>query len=73
MNTTVSYRETLAVRLRQARGERTLKEVSIATGINIITISRYERNKREIGLENLCKLAKFYGEEIDYLVGLKDY
>ena len=73
MDTKTNYREIFAKRIKDARGNRTLQEISNATGIPMITISRYENNKREIGLENLCKLAKFYDEDLNYLTGIKDF
>ena len=36
------------------------------------TISRYLLCQREITLANLCKIADYFGEEIDYLIGRKD-
>lgn len=72
MNTTVSYREICAKRLREARGKRSTTTVAKATGVSDSAISRYENNKREIGLVNLCKLAKYYDEDLNYLAGLID-
>ena len=34
--------------------------------------SKYELNKRDIPLQLIIKLAKFYNTSIDYLVGLTD-
>ncbi len=34
--------------------------------------SKYELNKRDIPLQLVIKLAKFYNTSIDYLVGLTD-
>lgn len=48
-------------------------EFSKRVGIPQQTISRYLNVKREISLENLCKIADFLGEDIDYLIGRKMY
>ncbi|MBR2375060.1 MAG: helix-turn-helix transcriptional regulator [Clostridia bacterium] len=36
------------------------------------TISRYLLCQREISLTNLCKIADYFDEEIDFLIGRKD-
>ena len=36
------------------------------------TISRYLLCQREISLTNLCKIADYFNEDIDYLIGRKD-
>lgn len=38
------------------------------TGINKVTISKYERGKREPKLETWFKLADFFGVSLSYLV-----
>ena len=35
------------------------------------TISRYLLCQREITLTNLCKIADYFNEDIDYLIGRK--
>ena len=37
------------------------------------TISRYLLCQREITLENLCKIADYFDEDIDVLIGRKEY
>ena len=37
------------------------------------TISRYLLCQREITLTNLCKIADFFNEDIDFLLGRKEY
>ena len=48
-------------------------EFSKKVGIPQQTISRYLHCQREITLENLCKIADFFGEEIDVLLGRKSF
>ena len=48
-------------------------EFSKKVGIPQQTISRYLLCQREITLENLCKIADFFGEEIDVLLGRKTF
>ena len=36
------------------------------------TISRYLLCQREISLSNLCKIADYLNEDIDYLIGRKE-
>ncbi|MCL2847781.1 MAG: helix-turn-helix domain-containing protein [Firmicutes bacterium] len=42
-------------------------------GIPQQTISRYLLCQREIGLENLVKIADYFNEDLDYLTGRKMY
>lgn len=37
------------------------------------TISRYLLCQREISLTNLCKIADYVGEDIDFLIGRKSW
>ncbi len=34
--------------------------------------SKYEREERDVPLQIMVKLARFYGTSVDYLVGLTD-
>ncbi|MBL1066893.1 helix-turn-helix domain-containing protein [Streptomyces sp. 7-21] len=54
--------------LRRQR-ERTLAELSAATGISVSTLSRLESGSRRPTLELLLPLAKAYGVTLDELVG----
>ena len=55
--------------------ENNLTQVAFAKkiGINQQTLSRYLLCQREIGLENLCKIADYFQEDLDFLAGRKDY
>lgn len=48
-------------------------ELSRAVGIPQQTISRYLSCKREITLEYLCRIADYFGEDIDVLTGRREY
>ncbi|MGN1060872.1 MAG: helix-turn-helix domain-containing protein [Candidatus Coproplasma sp.] len=51
----------------------TLSEFSRKVDIPQPTLSRYILCQREISLENLIKIADYFDEDIDYLLGRKDY
>lgn len=67
------YVEKFAERLKDAIGKKSICQVAKEVGIPQQTISRYLLCQREIKLENLCKLANYFGEDLDYLTGRKDY
>lgn len=61
--------EGLGLKLKALRGKQyTQKQVSEATGIPISTITAYENNTRQPGLNNLRTLASFYGVSPGYLL-----
>ena len=53
-------------------GDKSISEFAKNVGIPQQTISRYLLCQREISLSNLCKIADYLDEEIDYLIGRKD-
>lgn len=57
----------IGINLRMQRFQKnmTQNEVAEATGINIRKLSYYECNKTNPSLEDLEKLAKFYGVPIE--------
>lgn len=55
--------------LRQAKGL-SLRDMSEKINISYITISQYERGKREPKLETWQKLADFFGVSVPYLQGI---
>ncbi|MBQ5927467.1 MAG: helix-turn-helix transcriptional regulator [Clostridia bacterium] len=67
------YMIAFAQNLRILIGKMTITEFARRVGIPQQTISRYLLCQREITLENLCKIADYFGEEIDFLIGRKDY
>lgn len=67
------YAEKFAERLKELIGDNSVSSIAGKIGIPQQTLSRYLHNQREIGLENLCKIADFFNEDLDYLTGRKDY
>ena len=62
----------LAENLKLLMGEMSISEFARKVDIPQQTISRYLLGQREITLTNLCKIADYFGEDIDYLIGRKD-
>ena len=63
---------TFAENLKLLIGDMSISEFARKVDIPQQTISRYLLCQREISLTNLCKIADYFGEEIDYLIGRKD-
>lgn len=59
--------------LKELIGEMSLSEFSKKVDIPQPTLSRYILCQREISLENLIKIADYFNESIDYLIGRRDY
>ncbi len=68
-----NYVQIFAVRLKELIGDKSVSRFSKEVGIPQQTISRYLLCQREITVTNLCKIADYFGEEIDFLLGRKDY
>ncbi|MDO5399046.1 MAG: helix-turn-helix transcriptional regulator [bacterium] len=60
------------MRLRDLREDSDLTQKQIAEILNVKqnTYSQYETGQRQIPIEALIKLAKFYKTSTDYLLGL---
>lgn len=67
----MNYMEIFAKNLKILIGDRTVSSFARQIGIPQQTISRYLLCQREITLENLCKIADFFDEDIDSLIGRK--
>ena len=67
------YCEQFAKNLKMLIGNMSVNEFSKKIGIPQQTLSRYLLCQREITIENLCKIADYFGEDIDVLLGRKDY
>ncbi len=65
--------EVFAKNLRELIGKTSVNEFAKKIGIPQQTLSRYLLCQREISLENLCKIADYFDENIDVLLGRKDY
>lgn len=64
----------LGKKLKELREERglTQKQVADALKIHSVTYLHYEKGQREPPLSLLADMAKFFGESVDYLLGLED-
>lgn len=60
-----------AQNLKLLMGDMSVSELARQTEIPQQTLSRYLLCQREITLTNLCKIADFFNEDIDYLIGRK--
>lgn len=61
------YKEKFAERLKELIGDESVNSVAKKIGIPQQTLSRYLLCQREIGIENLCKIADYFGEDLDIL------
>ena len=66
-------RQTFANNLKQLIGDTSISEFAKKVNIPQQTISRYLLCQREITLTNLCKIADYFNEDIDVLIGRKDF
>ncbi|WP_024406433.1 helix-turn-helix domain-containing protein [Streptococcus suis] len=64
----------LGTRLQTLRidNEKNKEELSIYLNMTVDAYSRYETGKRQPSVDNLVKLAIFYGVSLDYLLGRED-
>ncbi len=69
----MTYQEQLAQRLKELIGDRSVSQVAKQIGIPQQTLNRYLRCEREIGLENLCKIADYFDESLDFLTGREEF
>lgn len=62
------------MRLKDLREDSDLTQVALADYLHIkqSTYSQYENGRRQIPLELLITLAKYYDTSLDYIVGLTD-
>ncbi len=67
------YVEKFAENLKELIAERSVSRIAKEIGIPQQTLSRYLHGQREIGLENLCKIADYFEVDLDVLTGRKDF
>lgn len=67
------YSEKFAKQLKELIGSRSISSVAKEIGIPQATLSRYILCQREIGIENLCKIANYFNEDLDILTGRKEF
>ena len=62
------------MRLKDLREDSDIKQRDIAEYLHIKqnTYSQYENGQRQIPLDSLIALAKFYKTSVDYVLGLTD-
>lgn len=68
----ISYN--IYMKLKELREENNLTQTQIAEYLNIKqnTYSQYENEKRQLPIDFLIKLAKFYKTTTDYILDLED-
>lgn len=64
---------TFAQNLKQLIGNMSISEFAKKVDIPQQTISRYLLGQREITITNLYKIADYFDEDIDVLIGRKEY
>lgn len=65
------YKERFAKILKEYIGDRSINQVAKEIGIPMQTLHRYVNCQREIGLENLVKIADYFDTSLDDIVGRK--
>ncbi len=67
------YMESFSENLKELIAERSISRVAKEIGIPQQTLSRYIHNQREIGIENLCRIADYFDVDLDVPPGRKDF
>lgn len=67
------YREKFVRNLQNLCKGKVISKIAKDMGLNHQTLQRYLHNEMEITLENLCKIADYFNEDLDFLTGRKDY
>ena len=67
------YKEKFAKILKELIGDRSVTSIAKQIGMHHQTLQRYINCEREIAIENLVKIADYFGEDIDVLIGRKEY
>ena len=62
-----------AENLKMLIGDASITSFSKQIGIPQQTISRYLLCQREVTVTNLCKIADYFDEDIDVLLGRRDF
>ena len=62
-------------RLKELRNEKGVSQMDLAnaTGLSQSAIAKWELDKTEPTASALITLSKYFGESVDYLLGLVDY
>ena len=66
---------TISMRIKKLREENGLTQQAVANYLNVKqnTYSQYENEKRQLSIDVLIKLAKFYKVSTDYILELEDW
>ena len=61
------------MKLKELREEKKISQNKLATElkINVMTYNGWEKEKTEPNIQNLIKLADYFGVSVDYLIGRK--
>ena len=61
-------------RLKELRKERGISQMELSkqTGLSQSAIAKWEKDKTDPTSANLIVLSQFFGESVDYLLGLTD-
>ena len=70
---TENLKEIFAENLKALIGKETISSFAKKVDIPQATISRYLLCQREVTVTNLCKIADYFDEDIDVLLGRRDY
>ena len=65
------HKERFAENLKYLIGDKSISSIAKELNIPQQTLSRYLLCQREIGLENLIKIADYFKEDLDFLTGRK--
>ena len=62
------------MRLKELRKNKRVSQLKLAMDLNMNqnTISRYETGEREPGINEIIKIADYFGVTVDYLLGNKE-
>jgi len=66
------YMEKFAQNLRSLIGDKSVSSIAKEIGMAQTTLNKYLLCHRQIGLENLIKIANYFDEDLDYLTGRKE-
>ncbi len=67
-----NIKENFSKNLKLLLGDMSVTEFADKVGIPQQTISRYLLCQREVSVSNLWRIADFFNESIDFLIGRKD-
>ena len=62
-----------AARLRELIGDMSVSQFAKRVGIPQQTLSRYLLCQREITLTYLCRIADYFGVDLDFLTGRREF